>query len=353
MDRIGFLLSSRTRHIASIARALAVLAFAALSACAPRIAAAGLETRMPAIEGDRFVTRDGLPLGLAHWDAGNPRAVIVALHGMNDYSNAFSMPAPWWAEHGIATYAYDQRGFGRSPNPGVWPGTEALRRDLADFVDVVRSRHPGVPVYVLGESMGGAVAITAFASESPPDAAGLILVAPAVWGWSTLPFSYRATLWMTAHAVPWWTLTGRGLNILPSDNIEMLRANGRDPLFQKATRTDAIYGLVSLMDEGLNRAAHMAPVPLLVLYGEKDQIIPRSATEKMLMGLGANATVKRYANGYHMLLRDLDGAARWADIAAWIDAQSRAGAAVAALSGAGERGKLTLSPHFALVAPES
>ena len=40
-----------------------------------------------------------------------------------------------------------------------------MRRDLADFVDVMRLRHPGVPVFVLGESMGGAVAMTAFASE--------------------------------------------------------------------------------------------------------------------------------------------------------------------------------------------
>ena len=60
---------------------------------------------------------------------------------------------------------------------------------------------PGVPVFVLGESMGGAVAMTAFASDTPPRADGLILVAPAVWGRQTMPFSYRLALWTTAHTL--------------------------------------------------------------------------------------------------------------------------------------------------------
>ncbi len=161
-----------------------VLAFVALTAaCAPRLQQLGVEMRMPAIEQvqedgvpvDRYVTRDGTKLGLTHWDAPMPRAVIVALHGMNDYSNAFAMPAPWWATRGISTYAYDQRGFGRSPQRGIWPGGDLMRRDLADFVDVMRRRHPNVPVFVLGESMGGAVAMSAFASDMPPRADGLIL----------------------------------------------------------------------------------------------------------------------------------------------------------------------------------
>jgi acylglycerol lipase len=156
-----------------------MLAFLVLTAaCAPRVAAEGPEMRLPAIErgdgqgvaADRFMTRDGLHLGLMHWDAPMPYAIIVALHGMSDYSNAFALPAPWWADHGISTYAYDQRSFGHSPDPGIWPGNEILRRDLADFVEAVKARHPGLPVYVLGESMGGAVAMTAFASQAPPKA---------------------------------------------------------------------------------------------------------------------------------------------------------------------------------------
>jgi acylglycerol lipase len=316
---------------------LSLLAMTA--ACAPRIAAEGPVVRMPAIEhgdgtgvaADRYVTRDGLRLGLMHWDAKEPFAVIVALHGMSDYSNAFALPAPWWAEHGISTYAYDQRSFGRSPEPGIWPGNATLRRDLSDFVETVKTRHPGLPVYVLGESMGGAVAMTAFASDAPPKADGLILVAPAVWSRRTMPLSYRLALWATSHTFRWWAVSGSGLKIMPSDNIPMLIAIGRDPLFQKRARADAINGLVSLMDEAYQSPARLNKVPLMVLYGGNDQIIPKVPTDQVVGRLGSNATVKRYPQGYHMILRDLDGGTRWADVALWVGAQAnkRNGPAVA------------------------
>ena len=275
------------------------------------------------VDADRYVTRDGLRLGLTRWEAKTPFAAIVALHGMSDYSNAFAMPAPWWADHGISTYAYDQRSFGRSPDPGIWPGNAILRRDLADFVDVVKAENPGLPVYVLGESMGGAVAISAFAQDSPPKADGLILVAPAVWSRKTMPLSYRLALWATSHTFRGWALSGSGLKIMPSDNVPMLIAIGRDPLFQKRARADAIYGLVSLMDEAYEAPTRLNKVPLMMLYGGNDQIIPKAPTEQVVAKLGSNATVKRYPNGYHMLLRDLDGGGRWADIALWVGAQAK------------------------------
>lgn len=286
---------------------------------------------MPAIEkgtgtgvaADRYVTRDGLKLGLMHWDADRPQAIVVALHGMSDYSNAFAMPAPYWASEGISTYAYDQRGFGRSPNGGIWGGDDVMCRDLSDFVDVIHARFPGLPVFVLGESMGGAVAMTAFASPKPPKADGVILVAPAVWSRETMPVSYRVALWMTSHTFRWWSLSGSGLKIVPSDNIEMLRANGRDPLFQKSARADAIYGLVTLMDDAYEAPPRLGRVPLLFMYGGNDQIIPKGPTQTVLKELGPNATVKMYPKGYHMLLRDLEARPRWADVARWVKAQAK------------------------------
>jgi len=319
------------RDSGAVVRAI-VLAFLALTAaCAPRLQQLGVEMRMPAIErieedgvtADRYVTRDGIRLGLSHWDAPMPKAVIVALHGMSDYSNAFAMPAPWWAAQGISTYAYDQRGFGRSPQRGIWPGSNLMRRDLADFVDVVRMRHPNVPVFVLGESMGGAVAMSAFASDMPPRADGLILIAPAVWGRDTMPLSYRLVLWTTAHTLRGASFTGSGLRIMASDNIEMLRANGRDPLFIKSARTDAIYGLMSLMDEAYSAAPRLNQTPLLYLYGGKDQVVPKRPTQMVMGGLGPQAKVMTYPTGYHMLLRDLNAEPRWADVAAWVEEKAR------------------------------
>jgi alpha-beta hydrolase superfamily lysophospholipase len=291
-----------------------------------------------------------LRLGLQHWDAPKPFAIIVGVHGMSDYSNAFAMPAPWWAQHGISTYAYDQRGFGRSPQTGIWPGDDIMRRDLADFVDVIKARFPSLPVYVLGESMGGAVAMTAFASDNPPKADGVILVAPAVWSQKTMPLSYRVALWTVSHTFRWMSLSGSGLKIVPSDNVPMLIAIGRDPLFQKKARADAIYGLVSLMDEAYDSPSRLNNVPLLLMYGGNDQIIPKRPTEHVISKLGPNATVKFYPKGYHMLLRDLDGGARWSDVALWIAQQvrSRAGAQMMASDSVN-----TIPPQDSTAAPLS
>jgi acylglycerol lipase len=293
---------------------------------------------MPAIErvveddgaaGERYVTRDGIKLGLAHWDAAMPYAVIVGLHGMNDYSNGFAMPAPWWATQGISTYAYDQRGFGRSPQRGIWPGSDLMRRDLTDFVDVIRARHPGLPLFVLGESMGGAVAITAFASEMPPRADGLILIAPAVWGRNTMPLAYRFVLWASAHTMRGASFSGAGLKVTPSDNIEMLRANGRDPLFIKSTRMDAISGLMALMDEAYSSAPRLNGTPILYLYGGRDEIVPKRPSQVVMNELKPHGTIMTYPTGYHMLLRDLNAEPRWADVARWIEQQSRRGVEMA------------------------
>jgi len=300
-----------------------IVAAVALGACAPTIAPPGVESAIPALDGDAFLTRDGLRLPLRHWDATRPHAVIVALHGMSDYSNAFDMPAAWWASQGVTTYAYDQRGFGKAPHPGIWPGSKALREDLADCIEAVRERNPNVPVFALGESMGGAVVLSALAEEHPPQPDGVILVAPAVWAREDMPIPYRMALWFTAHTMPGLKLSGKGLKIWPSDNIEMMRKLSRDPLFQKKTRADAVWGLVDLMDSARKAPAHLqATPPILFLYGAKDQIIPRAPTEAVANELGSRAEVHDYPNGYHMLLRDLDGPGIWKDVLAWIDSKS-------------------------------
>ena len=169
-----------------------VLALLVLSACAPDFAPPLDGGVTPIVAEDAIVARDGTRLPLRRWEAQgaeHPRAVIVALHGMSDYSNAFDMPAKLWTRLGITILAYDQRGFGLSPNPGIWAGADAMRSDLNDAVAAARARYPGVPVYALGESMGAAVVLTALASTHPPAADGIILVAPAVWSRGDMPIT--------------------------------------------------------------------------------------------------------------------------------------------------------------------
>ncbi|MEI6703619.1 MAG: lysophospholipase [Deltaproteobacteria bacterium] len=291
----------------------------ALSACSPLVNHPGKQLVEPKIEKEHFIAGDGSLLPVRSWlPQDTPiTAIIVALHGFNDYSNAFTSSGSYLSRQGIACYAYDQRGFGNSPGRGLWSGTEAYTNDLSSFVKEVRKRHPAIPLYIMGESMGGAVTIVAMTGNNPPHVDEVILVAPAVWGRETMPWYQRWLLAVTSHTIPWLELTGKGLKITPSDNKEMLRSLGRDPLVIKATRIDAMHGLTNLMDEALVRADKMQ-LPTLVQYGQNDQVIPKEPTLLMLNKMPSTTRKAFYEHGYHMLLRDLKAEKPLADIAAWI-----------------------------------
>ncbi len=255
-----------------------------------------------------------------------PKAVVLALHGFNDYSNAFQDFAAYGSARGVAVHAYDQRGFGAQPDRGRWPGTDRLVRDLRDAVAGLRGIYGATPLFVLGESMGGAVAIVAATGDEALDVDGLILSAPAVWGGSHLNPFYRLTLWLASSLAPGWALTPSGLDIHPSDNIEMLRAFSADPMVIKATRTDAVAGLVRLMDRAI-AAAPRLDRKVLLLIGEKDEIVPPAALDDFRSRLTIEgAETKVYPEGYHMLLRDLQRARVFEDILAWIDRETEASA---------------------------
>ena len=271
-----------------------------------------------------FVGRDRFELPVRTWKPEREvRAVMLALHGFNDYSNAFSRPAERMSEHGIQTYAYDQRGFGQGPHAGQWFGTAALAADCRDMLRLVAARHPGRPVYLLGESMGAAVAIVAAAGDpgQQPPLAGVILSAPALWDRASMPALYRTVLAAANDAAPWYPLTGEGLRIQATDNLEALRELVRDPFVLKRTRVGAIHGLADLMDSASAAISDLRP-PALLLYGLKDQVTPAKPTLRAAERLSDRPNgvqrVAVYDDGYHLLLRDLRGDRVAADIVAWI-----------------------------------
>jgi alpha-beta hydrolase superfamily lysophospholipase len=303
-------------------RSLAPLLFAVLllaGGCGPTIVAMGPPVSLPMLNGDHILTADEVKLPLRVWKPeGAPTAALIALHGFNDYSNSFEEPGKFWAARGIVTYAYDQRGFGEAPDHGLWAGTETLVEDLRTAAQLVGERHPGIPVYLVGESMGGAIILTALGTDDPPAAAGVVLAAPAVRGWRAIPWYQRGALTFAAYAMPWVTATGRGFKVRASDNIEMLRGLGRDPLVIKETRFDSIHGLVTVMDDALEAAPRL-PIPALLLYGKTEDLVPRNGREVLIDSLpaGGDWRLAEYAMGYHMLLRDLNAEIVLTDIVAW------------------------------------
>jgi acylglycerol lipase len=230
------------------------------------------------------------------------------------------MAAPWWAEQGVTTVAYDQRGFGRSPGRGVWAGDELMVEDLRTVTALVRRKYPHALVVVAGESLGGAVAAEAFASDRPPTADRLVLLSPAVWGWREQPLPNKTLLWFAAnftgpkvYTPPSW-LTSK---VSPSDNRDELVAMGRDPLMIWGARSDTLYGLVDTMDKASDEVGRTR-LPTLYLYGAHDQIIPKKAAFKAASQLKPTDRSAYYAKGWHLMMRDREGPMVWKDILAFI-----------------------------------
>ncbi len=271
---------------------------------------------------ESVVMPDGYVLPMKTWlSTDDPTAVVFAMHGFNDYSNAFDAAAQSFADDLMTTYAIDQRGFGATEQRGIWAGQAILQSDLIVTVNLLCDKHSGVPLFLLGESMGGAVILSAIQQLEQTCIQGVILLAPAVWGWQAMPWWQTVPLRLLAHTMPELTVTGEGLEIHASDNVEMLRALGRDPFVIKETRIDAIYGLTDLMEAALVNSEALK-IPALILYGEHDEIIPSAALCQMLNILPDRAAsqwrIVLYPEGYHMLSRDLQAEVVIQDMKTWM-----------------------------------
>ena len=266
-----------------------------------------------------FAVAAGAALPYRTWmPNGRPNAVVLALHGMNDSRDAWEYPAPDLAAAGVAVFAPDWPGFGATDGRGFWPGTDRLVADMRAMVHQLHLRYPGLPLFVLAESMGGAVAMVAATEPGAEAVDGYILIAPAVWTRREMNVFMRVLLWTANRTVPSMAFSGRGVvKVTASDNRQALVRLSQDPLTIRATRVRAIAGLVDLMD----RAAAAAPgfqVPSLILYGGRDQLVPAKATAAMWQALPAGPVRAFYPSGYHLLLRDNDRAERIGDILAWM-----------------------------------
>jgi acylglycerol lipase len=280
----------------------------------------------PTITDGVFTMSDGARLPYRTWlPKGAPSVVILALHGFNDSRDAWEVPGPDFAASGMAIYAPDQRGFGAAPGRGHWPGSEILADDAIAMAALLRQRHPGLPLVLMGESMGGAVLMEVATRPDPPDVAGYVLVAPAVWGRARMNILLRTGLWLAATLAPGMEVSRPPppIHVYASDNIPALIRLGRDPLTLIDTRFDTLNGLVNLMDRAL-AAAPVFRAPALFMYGGRDELVPKAATLATWTALPRAGVTRTayYPEGWHLLLRDLDRAVPIGDVIAWIGAQA-------------------------------
>ncbi len=299
---------------------LAAAAAVPLAACAggPQLSRPAL-TRASQQDG-AFVMRDGAALPYRRWlPEGTARTLILALHGFNDSRDAWEIPAAAFTAAGCALYAPDQRGFGLAPARGRWVGTATLTADAAEIAGQLRARHQGVPLVLMGESMGGAVLMCLATSTLAPAGARYVLVAPAVWGRSQMNVFLRSSLWLGSTLLPGLAVTGAPVSVTASDNRAALIRLSRDPLTIHATRLDTLRGLVDLMDAALAAAARFR-APGLFLYGGRDELVPPEATAAMWRSLPPDGRTKLayYPHDYHLMLRDLGRAVPIGDVLSWL-----------------------------------
>ena len=263
---------------------------------------------------------DGAVLPARRWlpSGGPPGRVALMLHGMNDSRDWLDIPAPAFTDAGFALYAPDQRGFGQAPGRGFWPGVPALVADAGQLVRQVRALHPGVPLFLAGESMGGAVSMVASTSPGMPPVDGVVLLSPAVWGRAQLGFLLSTGLWLVAAVAPGYHATGREvpIKVVASDNREALLALVRNPLTLRTTRFDAVRGLVDLMDAAQGAAPRLRD-RVLALHGAKDMLVPEDAMAATWRTMPTTVRRGLYPRGYHLLTRDLQRGAPIGDILAW------------------------------------
>lgn len=270
------------------------------------------------LDGDRLTVGDGTVLPAIRWPAKiGPKGVILALHAYGDYRRSFRLVGPWFSAKGMEVIAYDQRGFGETPSRGTWPGPDNLIHDFRDAVTAIQTSFPNVPIYVLGESMGAAVALAGLASGEVEGVDKLIVAAPGVRGDMPLRQLHDSVLRLASLALPWLAVELRRGGRPWLDPSEAARL-ADDPLILRELSVGTYEGLVDLATMASATVRGDLP-PTLLLYGELDGTIPRRAVDDLARSLDDRDTIRYYPDRHHLLLHEADAETLFEDCMKWIE----------------------------------
>lgn len=250
--------------------------------------------------------------------AGEQRAIVLLLHGASDYSGAYDEIGPLLTSRGFVAFAYDQRGFGATASRGKWIGRHRMILDVQDALKFLRKRFdPTLPVFIIGESMGAAIAVRG--APQIPDLAGIVLSAPgAVAGGvrrATLALMIRAM----RFAAPGWGLSLERLTISDLNASGAIRLLS-DPMVLRAIRPEMLFGLLRLSASAIDRARKVK-VPTLTMVGTQDEILRIACIKQLHKGLKGPKTWAVFEDGPHMLLHWEHRARVVERVVSWIDAR--------------------------------
>ncbi|AAW61462.1 Hypothetical protein GOX1723 [Gluconobacter oxydans 621H] len=254
-----------------------------------------------------------IPLRLYPALTSSPRGIILALHGFGDSRDAWEFAAPVFTSQGFTLAAPDIRGFGGTADRGGWSSTARLVQDTREQVLWLHTRYPGTPIHVMGESMGGAIALLLAATDTP-HISSTILLAPAALD---IGQPWESILGGLDLLTPHWKLDGSAVpgHRVASDNLKALRRMYFDPLTLHSSTIHPLYGLTLLM-QAAYKAAPRARTPLLIIFGGRDQFVLPPFTARLLRKLPPDTRIDELPGAHHLLSRDHRGAAQ--DAVSWL-----------------------------------
>ena len=269
---------------------------------------------------ERIDSAKGVKIFVRSWSPeSKPRAVVVVCHGVNAHGGQYTWVGEQFVDSGLATFALDLRGRGKSD------GERFYVEDIADYVSDVaatvtlaKSRHPGLPVFLLGHSAGGVVS-SVYVLENQAELAGFICESFAFQ--VPAPGFALAAIKGLSHVAP-------RLPVLKLKNEDFTRdpaaleALNNDPLTAHEVQPAITVAALVRADERLRQEFPLITLPVLIMHGTSDKATVCHGSEFFFETAGSkDKTLKLYEGHYHDLLNDVGKEAVMADVKAWIDSR--------------------------------
>lgn len=261
----------------------------------------------------------GLPLYYQHWGpAGEPRAVLVIVHGFGEHSGRYMNVVNHLVPKGYAVYALDQRGHGRSPGPrGYIHSWEEFREDVRAFVRRVAEMGPNRPLFLMGHSMGGLIVLE-YALHYPEGLKGVIASAPALAQVGVSP-ALMTLARLLSRILPRFAMnTGLDATSISRD-LEVVATYQADPLVHSIGTARLGTEMTKAMLWTQEHAREWQR-PLLILHGGADRLVPPQGSRRFLENVPiADKEYREYEGGYHEPHNDIHRAQVLADLEHWLE----------------------------------
>ena len=269
----------------------------------------------------RFAGSDGISLYYQAWtpSRSRPRAAIINLHGLGDHSGLYPNLASYLPVRGLALYAYDMRGNGRSPGQRAYlKGWQEYRDDLDGFVAQVRKWEEDLPLFLLGNSLGGLVVLD-YALDRGAGVAGVIAAAPPL-GRLGVPPVLLALGRVMSRVLPRFSLeVGMDLTGLARDP-EVRETVLADPFFHRRGTARLSTEVTAAIARVQQRAVDLS-VPLLLLHGSADRMVPPDGSRSFFAKVRyPDREFREYPEAYHALFADINHSEVLGDLERWLDA---------------------------------